>query len=32
MLIIPLDLAYRIAGMVYDESGGDSTRRPKEFI
>ncbi|KAF9453862.1 Phosphoacetylglucosamine mutase [Macrolepiota fuliginosa MF-IS2] len=26
------DLAFRVAGMVYDESGGDSTKRPKEFI
>ncbi|KAF5355718.1 hypothetical protein D9756_003728 [Leucocoprinus leucothites] len=26
------ELAYRVAGMVYDEAGGDSTKRPKEFI
>ncbi|KAJ3563442.1 hypothetical protein NP233_g8944 [Leucocoprinus birnbaumii] len=26
------DLAYRVAGMVYDEAGGDSTTRPKEFL
>ena len=27
-----LELAYRVAGMVYDETGGDSNKRPKEFI
>ncbi|KXN90072.1 Phosphoacetylglucosamine mutase [Leucoagaricus sp. SymC.cos] len=26
------ELAYRVAGMVYDEAGGDPTKRPKEFI
>ncbi|KAF8640550.1 hypothetical protein AX17_000212 [Amanita inopinata Kibby_2008] len=26
------ELAFRVAGMVYDEAGGDPMRRPKEFI
>ncbi|GJJ09538.1 hypothetical protein Clacol_003761 [Clathrus columnatus] len=26
------ELAFRIAGLVYDESGGDSSKRPKEFL
>jgi hypothetical protein len=27
-----LELAYRVAGMVYDEAGGEAVRRPKEFM
>lgn len=27
-----IELAYRVAGMVYDEAGGEPTKRPKEFI
>lgn len=26
------DLAYRVAGLVYDEAGGDPKSRPKEFV
>ncbi|RXW20618.1 hypothetical protein EST38_g5224 [Candolleomyces aberdarensis] len=26
------ELAYRVAGMVYDEAGGEAIRRPKEFM
>ncbi|TFY82647.1 hypothetical protein EWM64_g1364 [Hericium alpestre] len=26
------DLAFRVAGLVYDETGGDPVTRPKEFI
>jgi phosphoacetylglucosamine mutase len=26
------ELAFRVAGLVYDEAGGDPTQRPKEFI
>jgi len=26
------ELAFRVAGLVYDESGGDPTTRPKEFL
>jgi len=26
------ELAFRIAGLVYDETGGDFTQRPKEFM
>ncbi|OCH96093.1 phosphoacetylglucosamine mutase [Obba rivulosa] len=26
------DLAYRVAGLVYDEAGGDTSRRPAEFL
>ncbi|KAF8642252.1 hypothetical protein AX16_009527 [Volvariella volvacea WC 439] len=26
------DLAYRVAGLVYDEAGGDALNRPKEFL
>lgn len=25
------ELAFRVAGLVYDDAGGDPTRRPKEF-
>lgn len=27
-----LELAFRVAGLVYDEAGGDLTKRPKEFL
>lgn len=27
-----LELAYRVAGLVYDEAGGDSASRPAEFL
>ena len=27
-----LELAFRVAGLVYDEAGGDLLQRPKEFI
>jgi phosphoacetylglucosamine mutase len=31
--VYPLsELAFRVAGLVYDESGGDPTTRPKEFL
>ncbi|KAG2154794.1 phosphoacetylglucosamine mutase [Suillus clintonianus] len=26
------ELAFRVAGLVYDEAGGDQSRRPKEFL
>ncbi|KIY50454.1 Phosphoacetylglucosamine mutase [Fistulina hepatica ATCC 64428] len=26
------ELAFRVAGLVYDEAGGDPARRPKEFL
>ncbi|CAA7268023.1 unnamed protein product [Cyclocybe aegerita] len=26
------ELAFRVAGIVYDEAGGDPSRRPKEFL
>ncbi|KAI6008225.1 phosphoacetylglucosamine mutase [Pisolithus orientalis] len=26
------DLAFRVAGLVYDEAGGDRSQRPKEFL
>lgn len=26
------ELAFRVAGLVYDEAGGDPSRRPKEFL
>lgn len=26
-----VDLAFRVAGLVYDEAGGDPGKRPKEF-
>lgn len=28
----PVELAFRVAGLVYDEAGGDPVKRPKEFI
>jgi hypothetical protein len=31
-LCIVEDLAFRIAGLVYDEVGGDQSQRPKEFL
>lgn len=27
-----LDLAFRVAGLVFDEAGGDSSKRPKDFL
>jgi hypothetical protein len=27
-----LELAFRVAGLVYDEVGGDPGSRPKEFL
>jgi phosphoacetylglucosamine mutase len=27
-----VELAFRVAGLVYDEAGGDPSRRPKEFL
>jgi phosphoacetylglucosamine mutase len=27
-----LDLAFRVAGLVYDEAGGDPLQRPREFL
>ena len=27
-----LDLAFRVAGLVYDEVGGDPAQRPREFL
>ena len=27
-----IELAFRVAGLVYDEAGGDPSRRPKEFL
>ena len=32
MLNSLLDLAFRVAGLVYDETGGDPATRPKEFV
>jgi phosphoacetylglucosamine mutase len=26
------ELAFRVAGLVYDEAGGDPKQRPKEFL
>jgi phosphoacetylglucosamine mutase len=26
------ELAYRVAGLVYDEAGGDPSSRPREFL
>lgn len=26
------ELAFRIAGLVYDETGGDPAKRPREFL
>ncbi|KAH9486980.1 Phosphoacetylglucosamine mutase [Psilocybe cubensis] len=26
------ELAFRVAGLVYDEAGGDASKRPKEFL
>lgn len=26
------ELAFRVAGLVYDAAGGDPTTRPKEFL
>lgn len=30
--IFAVELAFRVAGLVYDEAGGDPSRRPKEFL
>ena len=30
--LFSLELAFRVAGLVYDEAGGDSSKRPKEFL
>lgn len=27
-----VELAYRVAGLVYDETGGDPAHRPIEFL
>jgi phosphoacetylglucosamine mutase len=27
-----LELAFRVAGLVYDDAGGDPTKRPKDFL
>ena len=29
---IPAELAFRVAGLVYDEVGGDPAKRPAEFL
>lgn len=29
---ILLELAMRVAGLVYDEAGGEAASRPKEFL
>ena len=26
------ELAFRVAGLVYDEAGGDPSSRPREFL
>jgi phosphoacetylglucosamine mutase len=26
------ELAFKVAGLVYDEAGGDPSKRPKEFL
>lgn len=32
VLTLREELAFRVAGLVYDEAGGDPSTRPKEFI
>ncbi len=32
LIILRLELAFRVAGLVYDETGGDPAQRPAEFI
>jgi len=31
-LMMSKELAFRVAGMVYDETNGDPTTRPREFL
>ena len=30
--MLRVELAFRVAGLVYDEAGGDPSARPKEFL
>ena len=32
LLTLRVELAFRVAGLVYDEAGGDPSTRPKEFL
>ena len=32
MCLIFIELAFRVAGLVYDETGSDPAQRPSEFL